>query len=99
MTPAVTGTPSRTRVASRVAGSSTRHLRLVPPPDTEPPEEPQTLALSTSTRRKKATEASVQGTLALLFTLPGGVPSEPAPRAALRLAPRPSGLLELDEDD
>jgi hypothetical protein len=75
--------------------SAARHLRLVRPPDTEPPESHTRPTLvrapsAPSPRRGAGVTqepvAAVQGTLALLFTLPGGTPAVPSPRRALSLA-------------
>ena len=69
-----------------------RHLRLVRPPDPDPPG----AAPSTGrpSLRDVTGETPVQGTLALLFTLPGGAPAVPLARRTLRLAsyrPGPDG--------
>ena len=72
--------------------TAARHLRLVRPPDTEPPESrtrPALVPTPPSSARlrggaaKVRPEPPVQGTLALLFTLPGGAPAVPSPRHAL----------------
>ena len=72
--PAVTAVPDRPA------------LRLVRPPDPDPPERP-----SSHDRGPTATAGAgpehVQGTLALLFTLPGGLPATPVhPFAPVRRA-------------
>jgi hypothetical protein len=57
--------------------------RLVPPPRTEPPYDDEIGASPVPPPRRGVT----QGTLALTFTLPSGVPARPRPEPRLRLVP------------
>lgn len=77
------------RPSSRPSEPAPRHLHLVRPPRTEPSE------ASPAAHRDPATSVPVQGTLPLLFTLPGGAPSRPRPPRRLHLVPSPLGI----EDD
>ena len=79
--------------------------RLLPVPDCLPPydDEAGTGRPADSPGR---TDPFVQGTLALTFVLPSGVPAAPAPPAGLRLLPRPAervvepeGGRDADEDE
>ena len=91
MTREAGNSPTSTAPPSAAAARAT-HLRLVRAPDTEPPEAAPSVIPPGPTRRASVagapttnTDAPFQGTLALLFTLPSGVPVEPAPRRHLRL--------------
>lgn len=64
-------------------------LRLLPVPDCLPPYDDEALARRALDRQDHP-GAFVQGTLALTFVLPSGVPAAPAPPAGLRLLPRPA---------
>jgi len=58
--------------------------RLAPPPRTEPPYDDE---IGTSSLARHQSRAATQGTLALTFTLPSGVPTRPRPAPRLRLVP------------
>ena len=67
---------------------ATQPLRLTRPPDTEPAEFGPVAAPSHHRGPPPAPgEVPVQGTLALLFLLPGGAPAVPTPAPTLRLVP------------
>lgn len=67
-------------------------LRRLPVPITEPPYDDEHLDPPTRTRAVPAT----QGTLALAFVLPTGLPARPTAPPDLRLLPRPEAEEEAD---
>lgn len=58
--------------------------RLAPPPRTEPPYDDE---VGSAHVARQPAQAATQGTLALTFTLPSGVPATPRPASRLRLVP------------
>ena len=80
--------PTSSADAAEPTRAPQRHLRLVRAPDTEPPaaRAPGDRAGAPPSGRRAASPPPVQGTLALLFTMPGGAPAVPAPARV----PRPT---------
>ena len=77
-------------------------LRLLPVPVCEPPfDDEQVPFAGRPTGRPGAADSApaVQGTLALAFVLPTGVPAAPVAPPGLRLVPRPSAADAADEVD
>ena len=79
-------------------------LRRLPVPVSEPPYDdertgPDGWATSPRSRWDRASGPAVQGTLALAFVLPSGVPAAPVAPPELRLVPRPSAQDDADEVD
>ncbi len=72
-----------------------RHLVLLPAPQSQPPETSFPSAFPAP-----STDCFVQGTLALRFVLPGGLPAEPEAAPDLRLLPprRLHGRPDLDDE-
>ncbi|MGN6246140.1 MAG: Rv3235 family protein [Motilibacteraceae bacterium] len=94
--------------APRPAGAEGPRLRRIPTPQCEPPYEREVAQLPTAGGLRPAADegaaAPRQGTLALAFALPGGLPARPAPlgpRPTLRLvtSAAPSGGTGDDEED
>ncbi|MBA2768021.1 MAG: hypothetical protein H0U35_02600 [Sporichthyaceae bacterium] len=71
-------------------------LRRLPVPDCEPPYDDEVPHRERLPDRQGAT---VQGTLALAFILPSGVPAVPVAPAGLRLVPPPAVRPMADEED
>src|SRR6266508_1855311 len=63
---------------------STAPLRRLPVPECEPPYDDET---DVPPRRRPRAKDGIQGTLALSFTLPNGLPAEPEVPPTLRLVP------------
>jgi hypothetical protein len=81
-------------------------LRRLPVPVSEPPyddERPGRYGVVTATSTRsgwdRGSGPAVQGTLALAFVLPSGVPAAPVAPPELRLVPRPSAQDDADEVD
>ncbi len=78
--------------------STSLTLRRLPVPACEPPYDDEAGATA-SAPSGAAPPGSVQGTLALAFVLPTGVPAVPALPPSLRLVPSPDAQEQLDEDE
>ena len=77
-------------------------LRQLPAPACEPPYDDELDGRPDRRRTWSGADGAVQGTLALAFVLPSGVPAVPVEPVGLRLVPspaRPDALEELDEVD
>jgi hypothetical protein len=76
-------------------------LRRLPVPVSEPPYDDERTGTATPARPEwdRRTGPAVQGTLALSFVLPSGVPAAPTAPPGLRLVPQPAAQDDADEFD